>query len=81
MIIVFDLDDTLYDEISYVKSSLYEVASYLSEKNFVKRAFGVMSVAPLANASNSSRCEESIKKHNNKKVVYNIPVFLQDAYC
>ena len=32
MIIVFDLDDTLYDEISYVKSSLFEVASYLEEK-------------------------------------------------
>ena len=32
MIIVFDLDDTLYDEITYVRSSLFKVAVYLSEK-------------------------------------------------
>ena len=32
MIIVFDLDDTLYDEITYVRSSLFEVSLYLSEK-------------------------------------------------
>ena len=32
MIIVFDLDDTLYDEITYVRSSLFEVAVYLSGK-------------------------------------------------
>lgn len=32
MIIVFDLDDTLYDEISYVRNSLLEVAIYLSKK-------------------------------------------------
>ena len=32
MILVFDLDDTLYDEITYVKSSLLEVAKYLSQK-------------------------------------------------
>ena len=32
MIIVFDLDDTLYDEITYVRSSLFKVAEYLSEK-------------------------------------------------
>ena len=32
MIIVFDLDDTLYDEITYVRSSFFKVAVYLSEK-------------------------------------------------
>ena len=32
MIIVFDLDDTLYDEITYVRSSLFKVAVYLSDK-------------------------------------------------
>lgn len=32
MILVFDLDDTLYDEFSYVKSSFKAVASYLSGK-------------------------------------------------
>lgn len=31
MIIVFDLDDTLYDEITYVKSGFQAVAEYLSE--------------------------------------------------
>jgi len=31
MIIVFDLDDTLYDEITYVRNSFLEVAIYLSE--------------------------------------------------
>ncbi len=37
MIIVFDLDDTLYDEITYVRSSLFEVARYLSEKLHVQK--------------------------------------------
>lgn len=32
MILVFDLDDTLYPEIDYVKSGIYTVAKYLSEK-------------------------------------------------
>ena len=32
MIIVFDLDDTLYDESSYVRSSFLEVACFLSKK-------------------------------------------------
>lgn len=32
MILVFDLDDTLYEEISYVKSSFTAVANYLAEK-------------------------------------------------
>ena len=33
MILVFDLDDTLYPEISYVKSGLREVSIFLN-KNF-----------------------------------------------
>ena len=37
MIIVFDLDDTLYDEITYVRSSLFEVALYLSEKLLISK--------------------------------------------
>ncbi len=37
MIIVFDLDDTLYEEITYVRSSLFEVALYLSEKLQISR--------------------------------------------
>jgi len=32
MIIVFDLDDTLYEEITYVKSGFKAVADYLSDK-------------------------------------------------
>ena len=32
MIIVFDLDDTLYEEITYVKSGFKAVADYLSKK-------------------------------------------------
>ncbi|MBV6644240.1 MAG: HAD family hydrolase [Cyclobacteriaceae bacterium] len=32
MILAFDLDDTLYEEITYVKSSLSAVAFYLSQK-------------------------------------------------
>lgn len=31
-VLVFDLDDTLYDELSFVKSGFREVANYLSEK-------------------------------------------------
>ena len=31
MIIVFDLDDTLYEEITYVRSGFKAVASYLSQ--------------------------------------------------
>lgn len=32
MVLVFDLDDTLYDEASYVRSGFKEVAKYLSRK-------------------------------------------------
>lgn len=32
MIIVFDLDDTLYDEITFVKSGFFEVANYLERE-------------------------------------------------
>ena len=32
MVIIFDLDDTLYSELTYVKSSFRAVARYLSEK-------------------------------------------------
>jgi len=32
MVVIFDLDDTLYPEISYVKSSFFPVSSYLSKK-------------------------------------------------
>ncbi len=32
MIIIFDLDDTLYNEITFVKSGFYAVAKYLQEK-------------------------------------------------
>lgn len=31
-VIVFDLDDTLYDELSYVKSGFHEVASFIAKK-------------------------------------------------
>ena len=31
MVIVFDLDDTLYEELSYVKSGFLAVARYLQE--------------------------------------------------
>ena len=33
MIIIFDLDDTLYDEINYVKCGFEEVSKFLN-KNF-----------------------------------------------
>ena len=32
MVIVFDLDDTLYDEINFVKSGFKEIASYLNNE-------------------------------------------------
>ena len=32
MIVIFDLDDTLYEESTYVKSSFKAVAFYISEK-------------------------------------------------
>jgi putative hydrolase of the HAD superfamily len=34
MVIVFDLDDTLYDEIDFVKSGFKEVASYLGNEKY-----------------------------------------------
>jgi len=34
MVIVFDLDDTLYDEIDFVKSGFKEVASYLGDDKY-----------------------------------------------
>lgn len=34
MVIVFDLDDTLYDEINFVKSGFKEVASYLKNEKY-----------------------------------------------
>jgi putative hydrolase of the HAD superfamily len=36
MIIVFDLDDTLYNEIDFVKSGFLEVSKYLDKKNYIK---------------------------------------------
>lgn len=34
MVIVFDLDDTLYDEVDFVKSGLREVAEFLGEERY-----------------------------------------------
>ena len=34
MVIVFDLDDTLYDEIEFVKSGFREIASYLKNERY-----------------------------------------------
>ncbi len=34
MVIVFDLDDTLYDEVDFVKSGFFEVSRYLKNKNY-----------------------------------------------
>ena len=34
MVVVFDLDDTLYDEIEFVKSGFKEVANYLGKKEY-----------------------------------------------
>ncbi|QCI29017.1 HAD family hydrolase [Caminibacter pacificus] len=34
MVIVFDLDDTLYNEIDFVKSGFEEVANFLGDKNY-----------------------------------------------
>lgn len=34
MVVVFDLDDTLYDEVTFVKSGLYEVAGYLQNEKY-----------------------------------------------
>jgi putative hydrolase of the HAD superfamily len=34
MVIVFDLDDTLYDEIDFVKSGFLEVSEYLGDKKY-----------------------------------------------
>ena len=34
MVIVFDLDDTLYDEIDFVKSGFKEIASYLKDDKY-----------------------------------------------
>ena len=42
MVIVFDLDDTLYDEIDFVKSGFREVSKYLEDKkyfNFMLKEF------------------------------------------
>lgn len=38
MIICFDLDDTLYDEINYVKSGFRSVSKYLSDLNFLRKS-------------------------------------------
>lgn len=44
MILVFDLDDTLYDELTYVKSGFMAVAEYLSKKYSVpeETAYNIM---------------------------------------
>ena len=44
MIIVFDLDDTLYDEINYVKSGFKAVSNFLSENFNINKneAFNIM---------------------------------------
>ncbi|WP_025209248.1 HAD family hydrolase [Hippea sp. KM1] len=34
MVVVFDLDDTLYDEINFVRSGFAEIASYLGDRKY-----------------------------------------------
>ena len=34
MVIVFDLDDTLYDEIDFVKSGFKEISKYLNDEKY-----------------------------------------------
>jgi putative hydrolase of the HAD superfamily len=34
MVIVFDLDDTLYDEVDFVKSGFQEIANYLKDEKY-----------------------------------------------
>jgi FMN phosphatase YigB (HAD superfamily) len=34
MVIVFDLDDTLYDEIDFVKSGFREISKYLGDEKY-----------------------------------------------
>ena len=36
MVVVFDLDDTLYDEIDFVKSGFKEISKYLKNKDYYK---------------------------------------------
>jgi putative hydrolase of the HAD superfamily len=36
MVIVFDLDDTLYDEIDFIKSGFKEVSNYLGDEKYFK---------------------------------------------
>lgn len=40
--IVFDLDDTLYDEIDYVKSGYYEVSKFIEKKYNIKNTNEIM---------------------------------------
>ena len=40
MVIVFDLDDTLYDEIDFVKSGFLEVSEYLGDKKYFEFMWG-----------------------------------------
>jgi len=34
MVVVFDLDDTLYDEVDFVKSGFLEISKYLDDKKY-----------------------------------------------
>jgi len=40
MVIVFDLDDTLYDEIDFVKSGFLEVSEYLGDRRYFEFMWG-----------------------------------------
>ncbi len=50
-VIVFDLDDTLYDEIEYVKSCFKEVSNYFSYKFKIDKNLFVMENAFAGNAT------------------------------
>lgn len=65
MILVFDLDDTLYDETTYVKSSLQSVAKYLSVKLKIQQVNLYKDLIEVLETHGRGKIfDEVLKKHN-----------------
>ncbi len=65
MILVFDLDDTVYDEISFVKSGYLAVSAYLENKYAIQRDFLFSLMMKRLSSKGRSNVFDHVLQHIN----------------
>ena len=70
MIIIFDLDDTLYNEIEFVKSGFKSVAYYLSKKTQYSQNFIYLELLKIMNKNGRGQVFNIFVKQFNLKSYY-----------